>query len=267
MSKVVDEINQDEKIVDEINGKLMNLSEAIVMSNARDEQIEEIETVRNRVKDMNDQILNLIYTRELMIEDMERKISNISGAEYFLGVSSNLLEDAVKNNGITCDVATRAILTVRQLLFDDSDENFRRFSCCNINFNSYSGDYVSLIGFEFTDGKTMFEVNIPQKINVISSNHKKWYGMDVFDEYDSVGQVTISMWVSSHCHDYMFGSLVLSEVTNYLRKLVTNVDEVITAHNERFKECFFSGSEFSPRKFRPSLSKLLIESGFDYRRR
>jgi hypothetical protein len=215
--------------------------------------------------------MDLLYRRSLMLTDIERRIANISGIRYFLGVDEKDIEEDFNSNGMRGKSVIRAVGALRKLLFDDTDKKFQEFFCINLEF-SYADYGTGGVSFEFSDGKVSFDVQIPRARSrpdeVFSWGEQNYQrNLDVFSENTYVGEVSVGMYTSIYCHDCLFSSLKLPEIRNFIREIVHDSKKVLDEATERFKNSFLTYSPMSTQIRTEPLSRMLRSKGFDYTRR
>ena len=167
----------------------------------------------------------------------------------------------------------RAVGALRCLLFDDSDKSFRNFSCVSVEFARYDS-WCGGVNLAFTDGVHGFDICIPRKRDFSKfmgsrglNEYSHWdLSDDPFTENTYIGEIGVGIYENPQIHDTVFSSVDIDETREFLKNLVHNFDEVAKEYKENYKNSYVTFTPLNINRY-PSLSRMLKENGFEYRRR
>lgn len=125
--------------------------------------LDEIREIGNDVFQCNRKVMSILVERKAHMAKIQRLLQSISGCRNVVGIDYvDILEDFEKN-GVRGKVVQRAVANLRKVLFDDTDEAFRKVVFVKAGASQYNISHTTK--FTFFDGKRFFEVSIPEPIS------------------------------------------------------------------------------------------------------
>ena len=200
------------------------LTSAILLIDKRKETIARVEEVGSRISKINHKILDLLYSRHLMLADVDNMINEISSTQYFLGSDSSTISNEWYKSGFNSEVIKNAVAAARTLLFDDRDEKFREYYCVKVEAVGYGySRMASDLKLVFSNGKNTFDIRFPSR-----HDYDLWRSdRHQFSENQFAGEISVGVEITSRWHDIVGCSLKIERVRQIIKNLIYNFDSEI----------------------------------------
>lgn len=205
-----------------------------IISGMRNPLINEIEKNKKSIKKLNEAILDLMYQKKLYIEETLRKASKLTHITIFPISNWKILEE-FGEFGFESHTMRECVKRVRDIFFDDTDEDYRKYDCTNIHENnSFDGDDLA---FSFSNGEKEFDIIFP--------NNVKDRVRDCFEHDYISGTIYITFEPNQHSKVAYGASYKFSEIKEFIRKIV--------------KENGYPKNDYSDEKYKSSFKYLSEE--------
>lgn len=151
------------------------------LKSMREEPLKKIENLKENIRKLDSQIMDLIWNRSALIDNIEHTVEKMSNPITFLGISVHKVMNEWRTFHFKSEGVKQMARGIRNIFFDDSNEKVRNFSLVDVR------EYWNGIGFslDFTNGPVTFRLNVPQSV--------RWtMGRDmVFKDIEYCGEFSI----------------------------------------------------------------------------
>jgi len=198
------------------NNLKMNIADTVrkALDTSRSGVIESINKNNDAIDKINCDIERMLIARNALLRDNYDLTANIVGAQHFLYISKKDLEKEFNDKHFESGKVKDAVMHVRMVFFDDTQEICQKYNCVDIKFDDWNNN--NRIGFVFSNKEREFTLSLPLNCDVTAEEIQK--------HENCGGKMYISFWRHESFCDLTYGTLSVDEIRKTIYDFMTVKD-------------------------------------------